>query len=95
MLYSFIIHTKKNIIRKKNFIIKNLIVLLIFTLMYQYIPLILNNEEDKKQFNTFQNSLYYTIMTHFGVGTSEMIPRSKIMRNLSIFHILFVFLFVI
>lgn len=95
LLYSL---TKYNILdtnKGKIFILHNVLILLIFTYLYRYTALNYGNDKEKKIFSNLEDSLYYTIVTQFGVGYGDIVPQTKIMKRLCIVHILLVFLIIL
>ena len=81
--------------KNKSFVIHNLILILIFTVIYRNIALKYGNDFEKNELGTYEKSLYFTSVTHFGVGYGDIVPKSRFMRGFCIIHILFVFLIIL
>lgn len=82
-------------LKNKIFIIHNVIVILLFIFIYKYVAEKYGNEYEKKTFNTYENTVYYTCVTHFGVGYGDIVPKTKYMKRCCVLHILLVFLIIL
>lgn len=81
--------------KNKTFIIHNIIILLLFTFIYKYIAEKYGDITEKNNFNTYENTFYYTCVTHFGVGYGDIVPQTKYMKRCCTIHILLVFLIIL
>ena len=81
--------------KNRKFVMHNIIVILLFTFIYKYIAEKHGNEYEKNTFKTYENSFYYTCVTHSGVGYGDIVPKTKIMKRCCILHILLVFLIIL
>ena len=45
------------------------------------------SEKDKANIKTYEDALYYTIITQFTVGYGDIVPHSKIMRRITMLQI--------
>jgi lipoprotein signal peptidase len=79
-------------INNLTFILHNFILLIMFTILYKEIIKKYGNDREKQQLSTYEDSLYFTCITHFGVGFGDITPETPIFRKLCIIHILLVFL---
>lgn len=82
-------------LRNYKMIFHNLLLICIFSLVYNYIAKNYGNEIDKKNFDSYENCFYFTIVTQFSVGYGDIVPSSDVMKRFSIIHILLVFLILI
>jgi hypothetical protein len=74
-------------------LLKHLICIIFFTILYLEITKIYGSEEDKKNFSEFENTLYFTTVTHFTIGYGDLSPQSKMLKRLVILQIISAFLF--
>ena len=81
--------------KNKTFIIHNIILILLFTFIYKNIAEKYGNITEKNNLNTYENSLYFTCVTHFGVGYGDIVPKTRFLRGFCIIHILLVFLIIL
>lgn len=77
------------ILMLNRFLPYHIIVFVTFAILYH----ILKQEEDKKTITSFEDALYFSIVTHFTVGFGDITPKSKILRRLSMCQILAAFFF--
>ena len=84
------INLEVNLLRKHLF--KHLLVIFIFTIIYQKFAKIYGTKEDKENFENFENTLYFTTVTHFTIGYGDISPKSKMLKRLVILHIIVAFL---
>lgn len=82
-------------IKNKTFILHNIFILLIFTIIYKYTAREYGTKKDKNNFSNLLDSFYYTTITQFGVGYGDIYPESKHMKCLCIIHVLIVFLIIL
>ena len=81
--------------KNKTFIIHNIILILLFTFIYKNIAEKYGNITEKNNLNTYENSLYYTCVTHFGIGYGDIVPQTVYMKRSCMLHILLVFLIIL
>ena len=80
-----------NKVKKQNdFILYHLGVICVFTVIYYYLAK--NSEEDKSNFKSLEDSLYYTLITHFTIGFGDVSPKSKIMRRFTMLQAVIAFM---
>lgn len=79
-------------LKRQNFFLPHHLALIILfsTLFYLYAPYS-NNEGDKKSFDSFFTTFYFTTVTHFTVGLGDIAPKSNVLRFLTIVHIFLTF----
>lgn len=77
------------ILKLNRFLPYHIIVFVTFAILYH----ILKQEEDKKTITSFEDALYFSIVTHFTVGFGDITPKSKTLRRLSMCQILAAFFF--
>ena len=70
----------------------HIILILIFTTIFNLYSPYCDNEEDKKNFSSFFQTFYFTTVTHFTVGFGDITPKSYIFRLLTMCHIFLTFL---
>lgn len=84
----------KNLVDLNKYFFVHALLIIIFTMLYYYASLYSQNDNDKKVFgSTFEQTLYYTISTHFTIGFGDMRPESLIIRRLTMCQIVVAFLF--
>lgn len=71
------------------FLPHHIAIFLVFAILYH----LFKQEEDKESLQTFEDSLYFSIVTHFTVGFGDISPKSKVLRRLSMVQILLAFVF--
>jgi hypothetical protein len=71
------------------FLPHHIVIFLVFAVLYH----IFKQAEDKESLQTFDDSLYFSIVTHFTVGFGDISPKSKLLRRLSMLQILLAFVF--
>ena len=79
-----------NKLKKQNeLLVFHLATIVLFTIIYYYLSQ--KSEEDKSNFKSVEDSLYYTIITHFTIGFGDISPKSKMMRRATMLQALIVF----
>jgi len=66
---------------RNELLLLHLAIIVLFTFIYYNVSK--KSEEDKPNFKTLEDSLYYTIITHFTIGFGDVSPKSKTMRRLT------------
>ena len=80
------------ILRDQNqLLFAHIITIIIFSIIYYFIAPIKGSKKDQENFQSMENSLYYTTITHFTVGFGDISPESQIMRRLTILQVLIAF----
>ena len=76
----------------------HILVILLFTIIYKLISDIetskvyINNNIRKSVTNqTWEEILYFSVVTHFTIGFGDIVPKTKLMRRATICHILIAF----
>ena len=69
----------------------HIIAIVIFAIIYYKVAQIKGTKKDKENFANFQDSLYYTTITHFTVGFGDISPESSLMRKLTMAQVLVAF----
>ena len=77
------------------FIIKHLTVLILFSVLYKYIAENYGSSKDKDNFRNYNNSLYFTCATQFGIGYGDITPESIILKRVCMFHLILVFILIV
>jgi len=76
-------------------LLKHIICIIFFTILYLEITKNYGSEEDKKNFSEFENTLYFTTVTHFTIGYGDLSPESKMLKRIVILQIITAFLLTI
>tara|TARA_A100001015_G_C14913680_1_gene681486 strand:+ start:967 stop:1224 length:258 start_codon:yes stop_codon:yes gene_type:complete len=71
------------------FLPHHIVIFLIFSVLYHT----LKQEEDKESLKSFEDALYFSVVTHFTVGFGDISPKSSLLRRLSMLQILLAFVF--
>ena len=79
----------------KKFVMHNLIIILLFTVIYKHVAKYYGTENEKNDFSDIEDCFYFTIVTHFGIGYGDIVPESKLMKRICIVQILLVFLVIL
>ena len=80
------------ILKEQNrLLLAHVICILVFSVIYYVTASKLGSEKDKERFNSFEDSLYYTVITHFTIGFGDISPDSKAMRRLTILQVFIAF----
>ena len=82
-------------VKNKKFIFHNILLIFIFSILYKNLALQFGNEIEKNELGTYEKSLYFTCVTHFGVGYGDIVPKTRFLRGFCIIHILLVFLIIL
>jgi len=82
-------------LRNYKIILYNLLLICVFSIIYNYVAINYGNDNDKKNFESYENCFYFTIVTQFSIGYGDIVPSSNIMKRFSIIHILLVFLILV
>ena len=82
-------------LKNKKFIFHNILLILIFTILYKNLASRFGNKFERKELETYEKSLYFTCVTHFGVGYGDIVPKTRFLRGFCIIHILLVFLIIL
>ena len=67
----------------------NIIIIFIFSMIYGFIIL---NSEEEDQFKTIEDVVYFTFTTHFTVGFGDKSPKSRLGRIVMMVHVFFVWM---
>lgn len=80
------------IIRDQNKLLGvHMVAIVLFTVIYYYAAKYYGNHKDQENFKDFENSFYYTVITHFTIGFGDITPKSRIMRYTTILHVIIAF----
>jgi voltage-gated potassium channel len=75
-------------IKERNILIKeHIIIVLVFSFLYYKVSKHSDNINDRKKYNSFEDCLYFTIVTHFTVGFGDITPESPVLRRLCMLQI--------
>jgi len=79
-------------LKKRNYFLPYhfLLIMVVSILIYYYVPYG-DNEKDKKSFNNYFTTLYFTTMTHFTIGFGDIAPTGTLLRLISMIHIILAF----
>ena len=81
----------KNLNKRNYFLPYHFLLILIFSiLIYNYAPYS-DNEQDKKSFDSYFSTLYFTTMTHFTIGFGDIAPSGSFLRLISMIHVILAF----
>ena len=69
----------------------HLITIAIFSVIYFYATKKTGTKKDKENFSSYENTVYYTTITHFTVGFGDISPESKTLKRLTMLQILLAF----
>lgn len=78
---------------QNEFLLHHLILIFIFSIIYFIIANKYGRLEDKENFTNYSDSLYYTTITHFTVGFGYITPKSKILKYLTMLHVVLAYSF--
>ena len=78
--------------RQNQFFFHHIVLVVFFSALVYYLPSKFKTKSDVENFSTWENCIYYSVMTHFTVGFGDITPRSTVMRALTIIHVLMAFL---
>jgi len=67
-------------------------VIVIFAILYHILTRFSDNSQDTKEFKTFEDSLYYSFVTHSTVGFGHTIAHSTLFKRVTMVHICIVIL---
>jgi len=70
----------------------HIILIIIFTIIFNLYSPYSDNEEDKKNFSSFFQTFYFTTVTHFTVGFGDITPKSNVLRSVTMCHMFLTFL---
>ena len=84
-----IINTLQN---QMNILSVHLFIIFLFSLIYYFTSIKFGTKKDKENFSTYENTLYYTTITHFTVGFGDISPESKLLKRITMLQILVAFL---
>ena len=62
--------------------------LVFFSILYYNVVKYVGSKKDKANIKTYEDALYYTIVTQFTIGFGDIVPHSKIMRRITMLQIL-------
>ena len=80
------------ILREQNrLLFAHIICIIIFAFIYNRVVQQYGTRQDKENFSTIENSLYYSTITHLTVGFGDISPQSKTMRRLTMLQVLMAF----
>lgn len=82
----------KKIKQQNHLLPYHIILIIIFTIIFNLYSPYCNNDEDKKNFTSFFQTFYFTTVTHFTVGFGDITPKSNVLRSFTICHIFLTFL---
>jgi len=79
-------------LKKRNFFLPYHLLLIIFfsVVVYFYAPYS-DNEDDKKNFDRFFSTVYFTTVSHFTVGFGDITPKGTFLRLITMIHIILAF----
>ena len=69
----------------------NVVILLLFACAYYFFAKWYGTEDDKQNFDSFEDSLYYTTITHFTIGFGDIAPQSPALRRLTMLQVIISF----
>jgi len=81
----------KKLKRQNFFLPHHLALIIVFTILFHAYAPYSDNEEDKKSFDGFFTTFYFTTVTHFTVGLGDIAPKSNVLRFLTIVHMFLTF----
>ena len=67
--------------------IHNVVCILLFASAYYFLARWYGSEEDKRKFNSYENAVYYTTITHFTIGFGDISPKSQVIRRLTMLQV--------
>lgn len=78
---------KQNILLKYHFLLITIVSIILWTMSG-----VTTNKEDQQNYNNLGNCVYYTVVTHFTVGFGDIVPKSTLMRGITVVHIVLAFM---
>ena len=80
-------------LKNRNLLLKeHIILLIVFSFIYYKVSIYSQNERDIKKFSSYEQCLYFTVVTHFTVGFGDISPESPLLRRICIIQIFLAFL---
>lgn len=67
--------------------IHNIVYIILFASAYYFLAKLYGSEEDKQNFSSYENAVYYTTITHFTIGFGDIAPKSPMMRRLTMLQV--------
>lgn len=67
--------------------IHNIVCILLFAIAYYFLARLYGSEEDKQNFNSYEDAVYYTTITHFTIGFGDISPKSQVIRRLTMLQV--------
>lgn len=67
--------------------IQNIVCILVFAGAHYFLANKYGSEEDKVNFSSYENAVYYTTITHFTIGFGDIAPKSPMMRRLTVLQV--------
>jgi len=90
-IYYMISHLIDKLKKQNYFLPYHFLIILFFSiLIYHYAPYG-DNEQDKKSFDNYFSTLYFTTMTHFTIGFGDIAPSGSFLRLISMIHVILAF----
>ena len=87
-LYTILKNEHQSILSKKNKVILHVALIIFFTTACWVLSRFSDMEEERETFSDFHNCVYYGVITHFTVGFGDIVPKSKLYRYLTLFHVM-------
>ena len=80
--------------RKQNqFLLTHLAIIFLFTNLYFFLAPYSSEKDNTKFSESWERTLYYSVITHFTVGFGDITPESKLFRRLTMCQVLLAFIF--
>jgi len=92
MIGNFLKATGKLIAKQNLLLPYHLLVIGIFSAIYWQLAKTHGTKDDKKHFLNFEDSFYYTTITHFTIGFGDISPEAKYLRRLTLVHVFIAFI---
>jgi uncharacterized membrane protein len=77
--------------RQNKLLIIHVLCIILFSYIYFIVAQKQGSKKDKENFQSLEDSLYYTTITHFTIGFGDISPESKIMRRITMVQALIAF----
>jgi len=68
-------------------ILYNVTSIFVFSCVYYYFARRYGSDKDRKNFKSYEDTVYYTTITHFTVGLGDIAPESQILRRLTMLQV--------
>lgn len=66
----------------------NIAYILIFAWVYFFTAKYYGTEKDKRNFDNYEDTLYYTVITHFTIGFGDVAPESLALRRATMVQVI-------